>query len=229
MASTQPSAIDQVLAPTPFTPQPLPAATAGGLVGFLNLYCLPVEYLLADPATDGSTILGNLQLAPNTGWYELKVTQNTIKFDETPKAARGVTTYATKVNATRAQNGDEGAAIWALQGRRCLVMLRDMAGRLRLVGSRESFLVFRSGSEGSSPSARAGIDLQFTGELSRPAVYYAGALPLVGGGVLSGSTGAATGTGSVTVKNRKGELMATVQAGQTIIIKSGFRVALQIQ
>jgi hypothetical protein len=220
--------IVQPLAAAPYQLQSLPAGASAGLVGYAALYYLPVEALLTDPLSDGTQITDDLALAPGAGWYELKVTPNTIKFDETPKLTRGVTTYTTKVAATRAQTGDEGAALLALEGRRCLVMLREHSGRLRLVGSRESFLVFRAGSEASSPAARAGLDLQFTNELSRPAVYYAGSLPLASGGTVRGA-GSGAGTGSVQVFNRKGELVATVAAGKAITILSGFRVALQIK
>jgi len=123
--------------------------------------------------------------------------------------------------------GEEGAVLLSMEGRRCVVMLREASGRLRLVGSRESFLMFRSGSEGGTPATRSGIGLHFAGELTRPAVYYSGMLRLAGSGLVSGIP--LTGAGTVEVRNRRGELVATVRAGQTITIKSGFRVALQIQ
>lgn len=216
----------QPLAAAPYQLQPLPVGSNAGLVGYVGLYFLPVEQLLAEPVTDGAVITGNLAISG--GWVELKVTQNTIKFDESPKSSRGLTTYTTKVSAIRAQTGDEGAVLAAMAGRRCVVMLREASGRLRLVGGRESFLLFRAGAEGSNPAARAGLDLTFTGELTRPAVAYSGTLPLLGGGTLSGAVPVA-GTGSVQIFNRRGELVATVAAGKRITIKSGFRVALQIQ
>ncbi|WP_022821890.1 hypothetical protein [Hymenobacter norwichensis] len=217
------------LAAAPYQLQSLPAGSSGGVVGYAALYFLPVESLLADPLSDGSRITGNLALAPGAGWYELKVTQNTIKFDETPKQTRGVTTYTTKVAATRAQNGDEGAALLALEGRRCLVMLREHSGRLRLVGSRESFLVFRSGSEASNPGARAGLDFQFSNELTRPAVYYAGAMPVMGGSTISGAAPVAGApAGFVQVLNYKGELIATVPAGKQLVLTSGFHITLRV-
>ncbi|GAB3233156.1 hypothetical protein GCM10027346_20920 [Hymenobacter seoulensis] len=178
--------------------------------------------MLEDPETDGSDILDDLRLREGATWFPLRVTQNTIKFDETPKPTKGVTTYTTKVTATRALAGQEIVVLETMDNRRAVVMLQEASGRLRLVGGRESFLTFRSGSEGSNPGARAGIDLNFSGELTRRALYYRGAFPV------ASAPGEGGDSGTVEIRNRKGELMARVAAGKTVIISSGFRVVLRV-
>ncbi|MCA8831949.1 hypothetical protein [Hymenobacter pini] len=222
---------DSRFAPAPFTPRPLASPAGTDLAGYTGLFWLPVEDLLADPVMNGSVITKSLALRPGAAWLPLRVTQATIKFDEAPKQLKGATAYTTKVSALRALGADELAVVETMDNRRCLVMLREASGRLRLVGSRESFLTFRAGSEGSNPSSRAGLDLTFSGELMQRAQYYQGAFPVdtdTGAVDAAPGAGAGAGGGTVEIRNRKGVLIARVEAGKTVTISSGFRVALTI-
>lgn len=215
-----------------FTSQALHALNqplgAGGLVGFASLFYLPVEDLLADPVVVGGLVT-TLRLRPGAGWLEWKASQGTIKFDESPKPDRTGTAYSTKITLLRSlSSAQELAALRSLNRRRFVVLLKEHSGRLRLVGSREAFLTFQAGTEGSNPAARAGIDGQFSGVMPERAVYYTGVVP-VGTVALPpvGRDAPAVGTGTVQVRNHKGQLVAEVPAGTTITIRSGFRVALR--
>jgi hypothetical protein len=56
--------------------------------------------------------------------------------------------------------------------------------------------------------------------------YYSGAMPVLDGPAPGAD---AVGRGVVEVRGREGQLLATVPAGNTLVITSGFRVALSIQ
>ena len=201
---------------------PLSQLPNPGLVGFVAVYTLPQADLLQEPVVAGGQVVGDLLLAEGAGWRPLPYTPHTLKFDEQPKPDRGGTTYQVRVTAQRPQpDADILAALAALDRRKLLLLLVEVGGRRRLIGSAEEYVQLLTSSEGQSPAARAGVELRLEGQTTRRAPYYAGVVPVLGGG----SSLAAPGT-LVRVVDKKGRLMAEVAPGTTITIASGFRVAL---
>ncbi|OUJ70179.1 hypothetical protein [Hymenobacter crusticola] len=199
------------------------------LVGYTALYALAVEEVLADPVVAQGQVIGDLELREGAGWHELKVTPGSIKFSEPPKAnGRHGTIYPTKVTAQRGHpNAQTLYALDTMERRRYLVSVRDTSGRLRLIGNRQQYLTFAAGTEGSSPSARAGVDLSFTGDTLMRAPYYLGSFPLTSGGYVPVPSGPITG--SVELRTAGGRLLATVPAGKRIVLRSGFKLSYEIE
>lgn len=211
--------------PTPLTP--INQEPNLDLAGFLQLYYLPVEDLLADPVVMNGAIVGDLALRPGATWLELKLTQQTLKVAEVPKTDRHGTYYQVKVTGQRPQpTADVLGGFEALDPRPLVVLVRQANGQLRMLGTREAYLRLQAGTEGGGVAARAGLDVQLTGETPERGPYYAGVVPIPGGTAIIPIEAQ---VGSVRVLNFKGELMAIVPAGRDLVISSGFRVALSIQ
>lgn len=197
---------------------PLSQASNPDLVGFVAAYYLPQADLLDEPPT------GDLVLAPGAGWRSLPYTPHTLKFDETPKQDRGVTTYQVRVVAQRPQPDPAVlAALAGLDRRKLLLLLIEAGGGRRLVGSREEYVQLLTTSEGQSPASKAGVELRLEGSTTRRAPYYTGAVPVLDGPALPPPAGAG---GYVEIRDKKGVLMARVPAGTTVTVASGFRVKL---
>ncbi|MDO7876010.1 hypothetical protein Q5H93_14800 [Hymenobacter sp. ASUV-10] len=197
------------------------------LAGYAAAWYLPQEDLVQEPVVVGGQVVGDLVLASGAGWRVLPHTRHTLKFDEKPKPERGSTIYHVKLQAERPT--PTPAVLGALAGlerRRLLLLVQEHSGARRLVGSRDEYLRLLSASEGQHPGTHAGLSLELSGETTRLAPYYAGALVVLDGEAPGAD---AVGSGVVEVRDKAGRLMATVPAGNTLIITSGFRVALSIQ
>lgn len=208
-----------------FSPDLLPfnQAPNPGLVGYVAAYYLPQADLAADPVlASPGLVAADLQLLAGAGWRPLPYTLHTLKFEETPKLERGSTTYQLRVTAQRPQPSPQVlAALAGLDRRPLLLLLVEASGGRRLLGSTEEYVLLSTTGEGQGPASKSGVELRLEGSATRRAPYYVGAVPVLGTGA-----GPVAATGSVRVVDRKGRLMATVPAGTTIIIASGFRVAL---
>lgn len=196
-----------------------------GLVGYVAAYYLPQADLAADPllASPGQ-VMADLQLLPGAGWRALPYTPHTLKFEETPKVERGVTTYQMRATAQRPQpNPDVLATLASLDRRPLLLLLVEASGGRRLVGSREEYVLLSTTGEGQHPGTKAGVELRFEGAAAHRAPYYTGAVPVLSGAPLAPPAG--TG-GYVEIRDRRGNLMARVAAGATVTITSAFKVTL---
>jgi len=197
------------------------------LAGYAAAWYLPQEDLRQEPIVAGGQVVGDLVLASGAGWRVLPHTAHTLKFDEKPKPDRGATMYQVKLQAERPTPTPAVlSALAGLERRRLLVLLQEHSGARRLVGSRDEFVRLLSSSEGQHPGTHAGLGLELSGDTTRLAPYYAGAMPVLDGEVPGA---AAVGSGVVEVRGREGALLATVPAGHTVVITSGFHVTLSLQ
>ncbi|MGI4760572.1 MAG: hypothetical protein ACRYF0_07700 [Janthinobacterium lividum] len=212
------------MATSPALP-PLSQAPNPGLAGYVAAYYLPQADLAADLVlASPGLVAADLQLLPGAGWRALPHTQGTLKFEETPKLERGVTTYQVRATAQRPQASPAVlAALASLDRRPLLLLLVEATGGRRLVGSREEYVLLSTTGEGQNPATRAGVELRFEGAAARRAPYYTGAVPVLSGPALAPPAG--TG-GYVEIRDRKGLLMARVAAGTTVTITSAFKVTL---
>jgi hypothetical protein len=205
---------------------PLSQAPNLDLVGYVAAYYLPQADLLTDPVlASPGLIAADLQLAPGAGWRALLYTPNTLKLEETPKTASGVTTYQVRVSAQRPQPNDSIlTALASLDRRPLLLLLVEATGRRRLIGSTEEFLLLSTTGEGQNPATKSGVELRLEGSAVNRAPYYEGQVPVLSGAALPPIAGGAVGY--VEIRDRKGKLMARVKAGTIVTITSSFKVTL---
>jgi hypothetical protein len=200
-------------------------APALGLAGYVAAYYLPQADLAADLVlASPGLISADLALLPGAGWLPLPYTPHTLKFEETPRLDRGVTTYQLRVTAQRPQpSPDVLATLASLDRRPLLLLLVEASGGRRLLGSREEYLLLSTTDEGQNPATRSGVELRFEGAASQRALYYTGAVPVLGGKALPPPAG-----GYVEVVDAAGNLMVVVPAGRQLRVASNFKVVLQV-
>jgi hypothetical protein len=205
---------------------PLSQAPNLHLVGYVAAYYLPQADLLTDPVlASPGLITADLQLAPGAGWRALPTTPNTLKLEETPKTAAGVTTYQVRVSALRPQpNESILTALASLDRRPLLLLLVEATGRRRLIGSTEEYLLLSTTGEGQHPGARSGVELRLEGAATQRAPYYEGRVAVLSGAAVPPVAGGASGY--VEIRDRRGNLMARVPAGTIVTLTSGFRATL---
>lgn len=205
---------------------PLSQAPNLQLVGYVAAYYLPQADLLTDPVlASPGLVSADLVLAPGAGWRALPTTQHTLKFEETPKTASGVTTYQLRVSAQRPQpNESILTALASLDRRPLLLVLVEATGRRRLIGSTEEYVLLSTTGEGQNPATRSGVELRLEGSATQRAPYYQGRVPVLSGAAVSPT--AESPGGYVEIRDRRGNLMARVPAGTIVTLTSGFRATL---
>lgn len=198
-----------------------------GLAGYVAAYYLPQADLAADPVLASPGLLTtDLALLPDAGWRPLPYTPHTLKFEETPRLERGVSTYQLRVTAQRPQPSPAVLATLASLDRRpLLLLLVEAGGGRRLLGSREEYLLLSTTGEGQNPATRAGVELRFEGVAVQRAPYYTGAVPVLGGKALVPPAG---NGGYVEVVDAAGNVMVVVPAGRRLRVASTFKVVLQV-
>jgi hypothetical protein len=210
----------------PIIAEPLLDVTQPALrtvVGYQALYWLWADCLSAYTVTNG-TVVGNLVLRAGSQWQQLPLTPLTLKLTETPKDSRHGTTYQVKVQGDRPQAAANVLGALETMGRRDVVlMLRQLDGQLRLVGSREEALRLLPTGSGQNPATRSGIDVLFSGTTTRLAPFYAGSF--VVGEIEVPAPEPETG---IRVLDGHGTLRVVVPAGYDLIIQGPFRTDLQL-
>lgn len=205
---------------------PLTQAPSLSLVGYVAAYYLPQADLLTDPVlASPGLVSADLELAPGAGWRALPTTQHTLKLEETPKTAAGVTTYQVRVSALRPQpNASILTALASLDRRPLLLLLVEASGRRRLIGSTEEYLLLSTTVEGQNPATRSGVELRLEGSAINRAPYYTGRVAVLSGAAVPADAAAASGY--VEIRDRKGNLMARVPAGTVVTLTSSFKATL---
>ncbi|MDO7849218.1 hypothetical protein Q5H92_22835 [Hymenobacter sp. M29] len=191
-------------------------------------YC-DVADVLSYPRTAAAALATDVVLVPGASWYQLIATRGTLSYGQAGATDRHGDFFKPLLKGALAKATPTVAAgLEALDGRRFLVLYRDQNGYVWLVGTPDSPLTWSEKYESGSPTTRNGYDFQFAGEGPRRARPYLGTWTVSGVGLETGvQLGAGTG-GRVEIRDAHGNLMATVAAGRTVVVRSGFRVAFTI-
>ena len=199
----------------------------GGVESFW--YC-DVADVLSVPDPDTAAIADSVVLRPGGCWYQLVATRGTLRFSQPGKEDRHGPYWQPQLKGTLAKaTATLAAGLEALDARRFLLLYRDQNGLVWLVGTPASPLTFSDKYDTGSPTERNGYDFQFGGaDTERRARPYLGTWQVSGVGLQTGLDFGAGAGGTIDIRDRAGNLMATVAAGRTVVVRSGFRVAFTI-
>lgn len=191
-------------------------------------YC-DVADVLSVPNPDEAAITADVVLRQGAAWYQLLATRGTLRYGQAGKTDRHGDFWQPQLKGALAKASPTVAAgLEALDGRRFLLLYRDQNGHCWLVGTQDSPLTFTEKFDSGTPTERNGYDFQFAGETDRRARPYLGTWTVSGVGLQTGVVLQPGGGGQVLIRDRAGNLMATVAAGRTVVVRSGFRVAFTI-
>jgi hypothetical protein len=191
-------------------------------------YC-DVADVLSVPNPDTAAITANVVLRAGASWYQLVATRGTLRYSQAGKDDRHGAFFQPNLKGALAKaTATLAAGLEALDGRRFLLLYRDQNGAVWLVGTPDAPLTFTDKYDTGSPTERNGYDFQFVGETDRRARPYLGTWLVSGVGLQTGVQLGAGAGGVVEIRDRAGNLMATVAAGRTVVVRSGFRVAYTI-
>ncbi len=205
---------------------PLIVENVGGVAA---LWYADVADVLSVPDPDEPLIAADVVLRPGAAWYQLVATRTTLGFTQAGKADRHGPYFQPQLKGVLAKaTATLAAGLEALDGRRFLLLYRDQNGGVWLVGAPDEPLAYLDKYDAGTATARNNYDFTFSGETTRRARPYAGTW-LVSGVGLAGSVQLGSGPGGVVeIRDLRGHLMATVPAGHTVVVRSGFRVAFTI-
>ncbi|MGI4759596.1 MAG: hypothetical protein ACRYF0_02730 [Janthinobacterium lividum] len=216
--------------PLPFELRNVVQAPADNLGGIEALWYARVSDLL-DFEELGELPIAQLELKPGACWYQLVSTRGTVRYKQTPKdLGRHGESFTQKLVGTVSRHSAELAAgLEALERQQLVVLYRDFNGQVQLVGAPEQPLTWTDAYDsGQDATTRNNYDWTLLGETPRRARPYLGTWTVSGVG-LGGSVTLGGGSGGeVYVRDLAGNLLATVPAGKTLIVRSGFRVAFSI-
>lgn len=217
--------------PLPYELRNIVQAPADNIGGIEALWYARVSDLLHyDPL--GDLPIDQLELRPGACWYQLVSTRGSVRYRQTPKElGRHGESFTQKLVGTVSRHSAELAAgLEALERQELVVLYRDLNGQVQLVGTPEQPLKWTDAYDSGEvyQSQRNNYDWSLLGETPRRARPYLGTWTVSGVG-LGGSVTLGGGTGGVVyLRDLAGNLMATVPAGKTIVLRSGFRVAFSI-
>jgi hypothetical protein len=181
--------------------------------------------------TVGGLVIPQLAMAPGTFWYQLVSTRSTVRYKQAPKPlGRHGDIYQQRLAGTISRHSAELAqGLEALAGQELVALYRDRNGQMQLLGTPEQPLGFQSPYDsGADPINRNNYDWTLQADTPRPARPYQGTWVVSAVGLDSGlELGQASG-GVVEIRDARGQIMATVPAGRTVVLRSGFRVAYTI-
>jgi len=181
----------------------------------------------------GELPIDQLELTPGACWYQLVSTRGTVRYKQSPRdLGRHGQSFTQKLAGTVSRHSAELAAgLEALERQALVVLYRDLNGQVQLVGTPEQPLAWADAYDAGEVSAgqRNNYDWTLVGETPRRARPYLGTWTVSGVGLGTGVTlGGGGAGGQVQVRDLAGNLLATVPAGKTLVLRSGFRVAFSI-
>jgi hypothetical protein len=220
-----------MLAPKNYELRNVAQEPADNLGGVAALWYTRAADLLNFPALGELPITQNLALREGAFWYQLVSVRQTVRYKQTPKAlGRHGDTYTQLLVGTLARHtAPLAAGLEALEGQELVVLYRDRNGEVQLLGTPEQPLTFRDTYDsGIDFLTRNNYDWSFSGETPRRARPYLGSWEVSGLGLETGMVLQPGQGGRVEIRDKRGTLMATVDAGRTVVLRSGFRVAFTI-
>jgi hypothetical protein len=196
--------------------------------GVEALWYVDVADVLSVPDPDAPLITTDIELRPGCFWYQILATRTTLGFTQDGKNDRHGPFFQPKLKGTLAKaTATVAAGLEALDARRFLLLYRDHNGTTWLVGAPDEALTFTDKYDTGTATARNNYDFLFSGETTRRARPYEGSWQVSGVGLRTGVQLGGAG-GLVEIRDAAGNLLATVAAGHTVVIRSGFQVAFTI-
>ena len=203
---------------------------ADNLSGVQAMWYTRAADILNFPALGPLAITQNLQLREGAFWYQLVSVRRTVRYKQTPKTlGRHGDIYTQSLVGTLARHtAPLAAGLEALEGQELVAIYRDQNGAVQLVGTPEQPLTWKDAYDsGLDQSTRNNYDWTLSGETPRRSRPYLGSwlVSEVGmeGGLELGGQG-----GTIEIRDARGRVMATVDAGRTVVLRSGFRVDFTI-
>ncbi|MCA8830544.1 hypothetical protein [Hymenobacter pini] len=200
------------------------------LGGVEALWYTPARNLVGFPQF-GPLAIEQLQLLPGAVWYQLVSVRGSVRFTQAPKDyGRHGSGFSPKLQGSLARHTPGLAAgLELVAGGRYVALYRDLNGEVQLVGTPEHPLEWRDSYSAGSETQRNGFDWTLSGEALRRARPYLGTWQVAEWGQESAPIVVQPGVGgSVQLRTAGGQLLATVPAGRSIILKSGFKLSYQI-
>ncbi|MBO3270768.1 hypothetical protein [Hymenobacter defluvii] len=214
----------------PFGPRNLYNAAAGedNLGGLAAVWYTPASNFRSWP-TLGELRIAALDLVEGAAWYQLLSTRGSLSYDQKPKTlARQGTVQTQKLAGAIPRHAAELAAgLEPLPAGQYVALYRDLNGQVQLVGTPTEPLELSYAYSAGTESRRNGYDWTLQGETVRVARPYLGSWLVSERGLELGEL-QGTGDGSVQLRTVGGQLLATVPAGKSIILKSGFKLGYEI-
>lgn len=197
--------------------------------GVETCWYVPVAEVLRVPDSEAPVLLDDVILKPGATWYQMLATRSTLRFDQPGKSDRHGPYFQPKLVGTLAKySADLVTGLEAMDGHQFLLLHRDANGEVWLTGSLDEPLDWsETTTTGTDSANRNGTTYTFAADTTRRARAYRGRWTVSEYGVQSGAQLQGNG-GTIEIRDRRGRLMATVAAGQTVVVKSGFRVAFDI-
>lgn len=189
---------------------------------------------LVDFPAEGELVISRtLALRAGACWYQVLSVRGTVRYKQTLKTVgRHGESQQQQLQGTLARHTAALAqGLEAVAGQELVVLYRDHNGEVQLVGTPEQPLSWKDAYDsGVLGGSRNNYDWTLAGETARRARPYLGTWQVAGQGLPAGGgvvLGSAPG-GVVEIRDRRGRLLATVPAGRTVVVQSGFRVAYTI-
>lgn len=192
-------------------------------------YALASDLLYFDP--DGDLPLDQLTLRAGATWYQLVSVRQSVRYKQTPKdLPRHGQSFGQKLTGTLARHTAELAqGLETLEGQELVLLYRDLNGQVQLVGTPEQPLTWTDAYDsGETYAQRNNYDWALTGETPRRARPYRGTWQVSGVGLQSSALLGAGAGGTVVLRTAGGQVLATVPAGKSIVLQSGFKLGYQI-
>ena len=203
----------------------LPADNIGGIEALW--YARVADLLDFDEL--GDLAIAQLTLKPDAYWFQLVSTRGTVRYKQAQKdLGRHGKSFTQKLAGTLSRHTAALAGgLEALEGQQLVVLYRDHNGQVQLVGTPEQPLSWSDTYDAGEvrQGQRNNYDWVLEGETPRRARPYLGTWRVSGVGLV-GDVELGSGTGGVVyVRDAAGNLLATVPAGRTVVMRSPFQVS----
>ena len=199
------------------------------LGGVEALWYTPVSSFRSWPVA-GELALSSLDLVPGAVWYQLVSTRGTVSYEQPPKPlGRHGSLFSQKLKGVLARHTAALASgLETMEGGKFVVLYRDLNGEVQLVGTPTEPLSWQDTYSAGTQTSRNNYDWQLLGETVRRARPYTGTWTVSARGMEGGLVLQPGAGGVVELRTAQGRLLATVPAGRTVVLKSGFKLSYQI-
>jgi hypothetical protein len=203
------------------------ARASGQTAGILETFYFTAAENLPDVLpTDGASIVGDLQLKPGSLFYSFEATSFTPEFDQPDDRDQHGDSYTHNFAGFCAGDSPELAtAMLELKGQRLVLLYKNHDGQTKLIGDKEHYLKFEyKFNPGTKPGERKGYKFSFKGKSRNPALFFTGTAEVSESAPITPPTQ----PDQVRLEDTHGNLITTIPAGRTLVIRSGFKLVYRI-